>query len=341
MREAGKHKENIMSSVIHVPDDGLTVKQNTKDEFKNDILAGLTLPNKQIQSKYFYDDRGSELFNQITRHPDYYLTRCELDILNRYKQQLSSMISAQAFNLVELGPGEGLKTQILIEQFLKDSLDFTYMPIDISSQYLLSLVRQFKQQLPALKHTPIHADYFKGLEWLSDHSKRRNLVLFLGSSIGNFDWASANAFLSHLHESLHAGDYILIGFDLRKDIGILMRAYNDIDGITRDFNLNLLTRMNRELSANFDETKFSHYATYNVYSGAMESYLISLQDQSIHMDALQKTFHFHAYEAMHVEFSCKYLLSQIEEMATANGFEIVNHFKDTQHYFVDSLWRVR
>lgn len=331
-----------MTSVIHVPNhQALTVKRNEKDDFITDIQAGLTKSNKQIESKYFYDEQGSDLFNQITRHPDYYLTRCELEILSRYKQSLSALIKSEPFNLIELGPGEGIKTQIVMEQFLKDNLIFNYMPIDISTKYLLALVKQFKQALPNLELTPIHADYFGGLEWLRENSSRRSLVIFLGSSIGNFDWAQANTFLSHLHESLRNDDYLLIGFDLRKDIDVLMRAYDDIDGVTRDFNLNLLHRMNRELNANFNVDKFRHYATYNVYSGAMESYLVSQEKQAIHIGALDDTIHFHPFEAVHVEFSCKYLLSQIETLAKDNGFEITKHFSDTQGYFVDSLWRVR
>ncbi len=278
------------------------------------------------------------MFNQITRHPDYYLTRCEIEILNTHKKQLSSLIELMSFNLVELGPGEGIKTKILIEQFMSDHLDFKYIPIDISEKYLKILIKQFQKQIPKLDLIPIYSDYFRGLRWLSDHSDKRNLVLFLGSSIGNFDPKSTKVFLQHLWESLNDGDYILIGFDLRKDVDVLMRAYNDDAGITRDFNLNLLERMNRELGANFNVNHFRHYATYNVYSGAMESYLISLINQSVKFDALERSIEFKETEPVHVEYSYKYLLPQIYELAKDTGFEVIHNFLDSKNYFVDSFW---
>jgi L-histidine Nalpha-methyltransferase len=331
-----------MTGVVYVPhDQDITSSHDEKYEFKIDIQAGLKKPNKQIQSKYFYDEHGSLLFNQITRHPDYYLTRCEIEILNTYKKQLSTLIHAEPFNLIELGPGEGIKTQLLMEQFLRDSLRFTYIPIDISTRYLKTLITEFKQQLPDLKLIPVHSDYFRGLTWLSMRSERRNFVLFLGSSIGNFEPDATAHFLRQLWEALHHDDYVLLGFDLRKDVNIMMRAYNDADGITRDFNLNLLQRINRELSANFDLTKFRHYATYNVYSGAMESYLISLESQTIHIEALEQDIFFEAIEPIHVEYSYKYHLSQIQQLAHAAGFEIIKNFADSNQYFVDSLWRVK
>lgn len=334
-------KEGIMAGVIHITDDqDLKTRYQEKNAFKTDIQLGFAKTEKKIQSKYFYDEHGSELFNQITRHPDYYLTQCEIEILNTYKKQISALLGDKPYNVIELGPGEGIKTQILIEQFLRDSLNFTYMPIDISTKYLNTLSKQFNQQLPALKLTPIHSDYFKGLEWLSEHSGRQNLVLFLGSSIGNFDPVLTEEFLHHLWEILHDGDHVLLGFDLRKDINVLMRAYSDQDGITRDFNMNLLQRMNRELHAHFDADKFSHYATYNVYSGAMESYLVSLEQQIVAIDALDRSYSFDAIEPIHVEYSYKYLVSQIEEFARTTGFSIVQHFTDTRNYFIDSLWRV-
>lgn len=331
-----------MSGVVHVPnDDNVTSYHDEKTEFKNDVEEGLAKPSKQIQSKYFYDEHGSELFNQITRHPDYYLTRSEIEILHAYKKQISALIGTEPFNLIELGPGEGIKTQILIEQFLKDSLNFTYMPIDISTKYLKHLIVEFNKQLPELKLKPIHSDYFCGLGWLSSHSTRRNLALFLGSSIGNFDPASTENFLHHLNETLNDGDYVFLGFDLRKDIDILMRAYNDYDGITRDFNLNLLKRINRELGANFDLEKFRHYATYNVHSGAMESYLISLERQDVDIHTLNRSYSFEEIEPIHVEYSYKYLLSQIHELAHSCSFDIIQDYTDSQAYFVNTLWQVK
>lgn len=171
-------------------------------------------------------------------------------------------------------------------------------------------------------------------------SMKKNFILFLGSSIGNFDPVTTQLFFSGIFNKLHDGDYVLIGFDLRKDIDIMIKAYNDSDGITRAFNLNLLVRMNHELGANFMIDKFGHYGTYNVYSGAMESYLVSLKEQNVHIGALEQSFKFEALEPIHVEYSYKYLLSQINDYAKSSGFKIVKNFFDSRQYYVNSLWQV-
>ncbi|WP_131780996.1 L-histidine N(alpha)-methyltransferase [Legionella gresilensis] len=305
-----------------------------------DILNGLTSEKKFISSKYFYDEQGSELFNKITRHPDYYLTNCELEILQNHKAEIADLLNQQSFNLIELGPGEGIKGRILIEQFLQNSLDFTYYAIDISNKYLVQIINQYSQEFPDLKLGALNSDYLKGLQWLKMQSNRKNLLLFLGSSIGNFNYGHTQTFLQEIWSYLKNDDYLLIGFDLRKDIDILLRAYNDKDGITRAFNFNLLHRLNQELGANFDPTLFYHYAPYNVYSGAMESYLISSQKQNVFIKALDKSIHFSEFEPIHLEFSYKYLLPQINEFAKQSNFAIVKNFFDSKNYFVDSLWQV-
>lgn len=330
-----------MTKMLHILTDKTAKFDGKQSEFKNDVLQGLSKSHKELYSKYFYDSAGSNLFNQITRHQDYYLTNCELEILHTYKNKLSTILSNESFNLIELGPGEGIKTQLLIEQFIKDSLSFTYIPIDISKLYLEKIMTRFQNKLPSVNISAINSDYFKALEWLSVSSEKRNIVLFLGSSIGNFDFLTASDFLRHLWEILHPDDYILIGFDLRKDIDILMRAYNDSDGITREFNLNLLKRINKELHANFDITKFNHYGTYNASLGAMESYLISNIAQEVYIGGLKHMFSFLPFEPIHVEYSFKYRLSQVEELARVTEFKILNHFFDSKNYFVDSLWQVK
>jgi dimethylhistidine N-methyltransferase len=330
-----------MAKVIEASSDLETDHHHEKIEFIQDLAIGLAKSKKQIPSKYFYDEHGSELFNQITRHPDYYLTQCEVEILNLNKTQIANLFNSEPFNLVELGPGEGIKTQILIEEFLQKSLQFTYLPIDISKKYLKTLVDEFSAKLQYLKLLPLYSDYFHGLEWLRKHSKRTNLVLFLGSSIGNFTPMEVKDFLEHLCHSLNKNDYVLLGFDLHKDIQVLMRAYDDNDGITRNFNLNLLDRINRELQADFDIRKFKHYATYNVYNCAMESYLISQEPQTIAIEALGQSFTFDKIEPIHVEYSHKFSLKQINDLAENTGFEIIQTFSDSKKYFIDTLWRVK
>lgn len=317
----------------HVLDD----KQN----FIHDVAVGFSKVHKEISPKYFYDERGSEIFNQITHHPDYYLTGSELAILDFYKKDLAELVKNDDLNLVELGPGEGIKTRLLLDQFLHDKLSFKYYSIDISQKYLIQLVDKFKEELPLLETIPLNYDYLDGVKWLGEHSEKRNFLLFLGSSIGNFNAKETKRFLKILHDFLHPGDYVLIGFDLLKEIDILWRAYNDEAGLTREFNLNLLRRMNKELGANSDVDSFFHYGTFNVYSKAMESYLVSYKAQNVTFEALNKSFHFKEFETIHTESSQKYSLSDIENLARASKFKIINNFTDTNHLFVNSLWQVQ
>lgn len=307
--------------------------------FSEEVLEGLNRQKKHISSKYFYDEKGSQLYTAITHHADYYLTNSDLYILNQYKEELSQRIPKD-FNLIELGPGEGIKARLLIEQFLRNKHRFTYFTIDISPKYLQQIVQQFNAELPHLAVTALNSDYFRGIRWLTERSRKPNLLLFLGSSIGNFNLEDTHYFLHGLWHDLHDGDYCLIGFDLRKNIDVLLKAYNDSSGLTKQFNLNLLSRINHELGGHFDLQLFEHYGTYNVYKGAMESYLISLCEQNITIEALNQAFHFDAYEPLHLEVSYKYTLRQIEDYAQGNGFALVKNFFDPNHWFVNSLWRV-
>lgn len=330
-----------MADMLYIPNEqDFKIIHNMTDEFKNDVKLGLEASQKRIPSKYLYDEYGSELFNKITRHPDYYLTNCELETLSLHKDSIAEIIGNTPFNLIELGPGEGIKTRVLVEKFLNDARTFTYIPIDISMHYLNVISDQFKQAMPLLSLTAIQSDFFKGLQWLSKNSARKNVVLFLGSSIGNFDSVTTHEFLKHVRDTLNDGDYFLLGLDLCKDLDILFHAYDDSDGITREFNLNLLRRINRELSGNFNLEKFRHYATYNVNINAMESYLISLEPQEVTIKTLQQSFFLREIEAIHMEFSHKYHLAEIEQLAHAAGFEVVENFTDSKQYFVDTLWRV-
>lgn len=315
--------------------------ESSLGNFKKDVLEGLSKRQKKIPSIYFYDERGSELFTQITKHQDYYLTECELSILEKNKKTLSSFFKKESLNLIEFGPGEGIKTALLIEQFLQDNLDFKYIPIDISREYLASLKRKLQDKFEKLVVEPKNKDYLEGLDDVAHLSNRRNLILFLGSSIGNLDNASALTFLGNIAGELNDGDYILIGFDLcKKNISTLIKAYNDGDGITRAFNLNLLERMNRELGADFIIENFYHYGTYNPEIKAMESYLISLKEQEVKIRALNKTFRLEAFEAIHVEYSHKYTSAEIQTLAREAGFEVIENYLDTQNYYMDSLWRL-
>jgi dimethylhistidine N-methyltransferase len=314
---------------------------NSTDQFALDVLVGLTAQRKSLPSKYFYDAKGSELFNRITELPEYYPTTCELEIIRHRATDIARYVDYdQPFNLVELGAGFSPKTLTLLQRFLEMNLDFQYVPIDISEGAMKRLVTSLHTHAPALPVNGLVTDYFNGLKWLNNRHKRKNLVLFLGSSVGNFTHAENTLLFRNLWNSLNHDDVLLVGFDLKKDIDMLLRAYNDSQGITRDFNLNLLERVNRELGGNFDLTKFRHFGTYDVFSGAMESYLVSVEKQSVFIEKIGRWFSFEAWEPIHTEYSYKYLVSDIEQLAAETGFEIYEHLFDSRHYFADSMWRV-
>jgi L-histidine Nalpha-methyltransferase len=309
-------------------------------QFLEDTDKGLSKEKKALLSKYFYDAKGSELFNLITQHPSYYLTNCELEILETNKKNIADYLQHTPFNLIELGPGEGIKTKILINQFLQNGLSFQYVPIDISPKYLVDIKDKLVKDFPTLRIEAVSGDFFTGLKWQSAHSGRRNLVLFLGSSIGNFKHQAIMAFLSGLHDSLHAGDYLLLGFDLIKDRNRMLEAYNDPSGLTRNFNFNHLTRINRELGGDFDLNNYEHCPTYNEESHAMESFLVSRRKHRVHIKQLNKSFSFEKDEQMNMEYSHKYSMEAVEQYANENGFTIIANYTDPQNYFVDSLWQV-
>ncbi|MEX0967144.1 MAG: L-histidine N(alpha)-methyltransferase [Bacteroidia bacterium] len=317
-------------------------QENTRFEgFLTDVLLGLTSDTKRLHSKYIYDNEGSRLFSQIMELEEYYPTRCEKEILENHKEYFAALAAGEPFNLVELGAGDGRKTKILLKHFLEKDLDFQYIPIDISEEAIKGLLAQFAEAYPGLEMKGLVAEYFRGLRWLKNSSERRNFVLFMGSNIGNFNLPQAGDFLRSLWNSLHDGDLVAIGFDLQKDLDTLRSAYNDSKGVTAQFNLNLLKRINRELGGEFDLDNFRFYSTYNPNSGAIESFLISLKEQEVHIAELDRSFTFHKWEPIHTEYSFKYNLRGVEQLAASAGFKIEKHLTDSQGYFLNSLWRVR
>src|SRR5262245_18470906 len=314
---------------------------NERDAFALDVLVGLSSTPKSISSKYFYDERGSELFRQISLLPEYYLTERELEIIDHRWANVAAAAGDRPFNLVELGAGFSQKSLLLLERFAEAGLTFRYVPIDISESAMVGLIDSLGQLYPQLEVTGLVTEYFNGLRWLNRRYRRRNLVLFLGSSSGNFNHERSCFFLRSLWNSLNHDDVALIGFDMKKDTNLLLRAYSDSEGVTGEFNLNLLTRINRELGANFDLSKFRHFATYNVSSGAMESYLVSQEKQIVFIEAIGRSFRFEPWEALHTEYSYKYLTSDIERLAEETGFEVDQHIFDSRNYFADSVWRVQ
>lgn len=311
------------------------------ESFAADLLLALSQRPRRIPSKYLYDAAGSRAFQQITRAEDYYLTRCERDILERHGAEIAATLDEPRINLVDFGAGDGHKTHLLLEKLLAAGIEVEFVPIDICEHAMQELVEATRRRLPGLRVRGLVADYFEGLEWLADETTCPSLVLFLGSNVGNFEEPRAREFLQPLRRSLRRGDTVLLGFDLKKDIDELLRAYDDREGLTREFNLNLLRRINRELDGEFELSGFRHYRTYNAVSGAMESYLISTRRQEVWVGALERSFRFEAWEPIQTEYSHKYLESEIESMAEEHGFSMIGRFVDSRGYFLDALWRVR
>lgn len=312
---------------------------NGDQELAYEVLVGLSSVPKRLPSHLIYDDRGSELFQAIMGLPEYYPTRTEEQILRDNASQILKSLDGRPFNLVDLGAGDGKKTMILLEEARRMKADFRFVPIDISKGAMQGLVTKIADIYPDIPMQGIVAEYTAGVRWLAQHSRERsNLVLFLGSNIGNFGRANARGFLSRLWAAMHVNDRILIGFDLKKDIDRLLSAYNDSQGVTAEFNLNLLDRLNRELDADFDRNRWRHYGTYNVFSGAMESYLVSMEHQTVHIDRLERLFTFEAWEPIHTEYSYKYLTSDIDSLSTDSGFRMENRFLDDRGWFSDDLW---
>ena len=310
-------------------------------QFAEDVLTGLSSTPKFLSSKYFYDDEGSRLFQEIMKLPEYYLTGCESEIFSMQTEEIfhSFANGGGGFDLIELGAGDGTKTAILIEHFLRQSADISYSPIDISQEALDALTIKFNTEFPELDMDARNGDYFRILESLKIGSGRRKILLFLGSNIGNFSRDQALGFFRHLREVMNEDDLLFIGFDLQKDPHVIVPAYDDATGVTAAFNLNLLKRINRELGADFDLEQFMHYANYRPIECSARSFLISREKQSVHISALNRTFEFDQWEAVFMEISQKYNLRMIDALASESGFEVKQNFFDSRNYYCDSLWR--
>jgi dimethylhistidine N-methyltransferase len=329
----------------------ITNKLDKLSTFEKDILEGLEATPKKLSSKYFYDDKGSKLFQTIMNLPEYYLTRSEYEVFESHKDNLYKRFvkDTKTFNLIELGAGDGLKTQVLLSHFVNQNTSFTYLPIDISAEALHQLKERFNKTIPSLNFEGIEGEYFDALAQLktktktnsSEKENTRNIVLFLGSNIGNFGNQQSLHFLTRLAQNLKQDDYLLLGFDLKKHPKIIKMAYDDTTGVTKAFNLNLLQRINREIDANFNIEKFDFYSTYIPETGEVRSYIVSATKQEVVLKKLDKTIKFEWGETIHTEVSTKYSVAQMREITTEAGFEFVESYTDCKGYFMDMLLRVK
>jgi L-histidine N-alpha-methyltransferase len=312
--------------------------QSNNQQFCDDVMTGLTANPKYLEAKYFYDETGDELFQEIMDAPEYYPTNCELEIFTQQTEALAQAIVADGspFDLIELGAGDAMKSTHLLRHLLHKLADFTYVPIDISDHVINYLNETLPQTLPGLQLEGLPGEYFDMLKQAADISKRRKVVLFLGSNIGNMPVEDAQGFCTEMRKHLSVGDSVLIGVDLKKNPKVILAAYNDAGGYTRQFNLNLLTRINRELEGNFDVNQFEHYPMYDPETGACKSYLISLADQQVKL--CNETILFKKDEYIYMEISQKYTVEQTDQMATHAGFKPSKHFFDSKNWFVDAVW---
>ncbi|WP_179343576.1 L-histidine N(alpha)-methyltransferase [Winogradskyella ursingii] len=306
--------------------------------FAQDVLDGLTANNKYLSSKYFYDDNGSRIFQEIMKMPEYYLTDAEFEILSMQSKQIVEALNFSGpFNIIELGAGDGFKTFKLLEFLVSNDVDFYYVPIDISQEAMHILVNRLKERLPDLKIDPQVGDYFEVLK-TNRNSAYPSLLLFLGGNIGNYLEEDVEELLGLFHENMKSNDKLLIGFDLKKNPIIIQNAYYDIHGITKRFNLNLLLRINRELDADFKIDDFDFYCHYDPQTGNVKSYIVSLKKQSVNIKSLNKTINFDYNELIWTELSKKYSLDEISNLAKSSKFNLNTNFLDCKHYFTDSLW---
>ncbi len=293
-----------------------------------EVLEGLALRPKRLSPKWLYDERGSELFERITELDAYYLTRVETGILERHRDEMADAVGAGAV-LIEFGSGSSTKTRMLLDR----SRDLAaYVPIDISEDHLLASADALRAEYPDLNVAPVVADYTKTLDLPPSIDRdARRVVYFPGSTIANFHPLEARRFLSRIARLCGRDGGLLIGFDLKKDPAVLHQAYNDSEGVTAEFNLNLLRRINRELGGDFDLSAFRPYAFYDPVEGRIEMHLVSMVDQDVTVGG--RLFHFAEGETLWTESSYKYSEAEFERLAADAGFEPVRTWVDDARRF--------
>lgn len=306
----------------------LTEQDDTTADELAELVEGLRAPQKTISPKYFYDERGSQLFDQITELPEYYLTRTELAIMNDYIDEMASLVGPAA-SLIEFGSGSSQKIRLLLEHLVDLA---AYVPVDISRDHLVASADALAADYPDIEVLPVAADFTQPFDLPSPATMPlRNVVYFPGSTIGNFSPAAALGLLEVMHHEAGTGGGLLIGIDLRKSRDVLERAYNDASGVTSEFNLNVLHHINRAFGADFDTGAFEHVAEYNEVDGRIEMYLVSGKEQVVHIGDAQITVA--DGERILTEHSHKYALDDFNALAGRVGFREVRHWTDANSKF--------
>lgn len=289
---------------------------------------GLSLKPKRLPSWLFYDERGSELFDEICEQPEYYLTRAEIALMDEHAASIADTLGSDV-RLVEYGSGNARKTRMLL-QHLHEPV--AYVPIEISSEPLRASVERLASEFPVLPVQPLCADFTKPFRLpIPPRAPRRTVVYFPGSTIGNFDSRDAAILLRKMRSEMGDGGGILIGVDLKKDAAVMEAAYNDKAGVTAAFTLNMLSRLNRDIGSNFDLSEFSHRAHYNPMAGRIETHIVSAAAQQVNVGRTQVSFR--ADEAIQVEYSCKYSLEDFAALAEKAGLAVMRVWTDAEHMF--------
>jgi dimethylhistidine N-methyltransferase len=306
-----------------------------KNTFIEDVKIGLSAKEKFLLPKYFYDVRGSELFEKICETEEYYPTRTELSIIDKYSDKISSS-NLNINLLVELGSGSSTKTRHILESFLSKRDKVKYVPIDVSD-ILIESSKKLTVMYDKLYITGLVSFYEEGVDFITKIDKSPKMIIFLGSSIGNFTFKEEEKFLKRLSDDMREGDILLIGFDLIKDEKVLTDAYNDKEGITSEFNLNILGRINKELGGHFDLNKFEHKAIYNGEKSRIEMFLVSKEAQEVEINGINETIIFDKNEVIHTENSQKFSDEMIEEVAEHADLRVIENYKDENKYFSLSI----
>jgi dimethylhistidine N-methyltransferase len=298
----------------------------------NELLAiamhGLGLKPKRLPSWLFYDERGSALFEQICEQPEYYLTRCEVALMEAHAASIAGCLGSEV-RLVEYGSGSGLKTRMLLRQL---DQPVAYVPVEISPAALDDSVQRLAREFPSLPLQPLCADFSKSLRLpIPPRAPRRTVLYFPGSTIGNFEARDAVKLLRKMRNEMGDAGGILIGVDLKKDVAKIEAAYNDRAGVTAEFTLNMLARLNREIGSDFDLSAFTHHARYNPMAGRIETHIVSSREQQVRIG--KSMVGFRTDEVIQVEYSCKYSLEDFAALADKAGLAVMRTWTDPQQMF--------
>ena len=308
----------------------LTPNDHNLNQFAIAVRTGLNSKHKFLHPKYLYDERGSKLFKQICEQPEYYITRMESSILESSSDKIANMCNE--ITLVELGSGNSEKTRIILDKLIARLSSVRYVPLDISYDMLKESSINLLDKYQSLSITAVVAEYYEGMALIKKELTSRKLVIFLGSSLGNFEPEEGKKFMRMIRNHIQDQDMFLIGLDLHKDSGILNAAYNDLKGFTAQFNMNILSRINRELGGNFCPDKFEHYAFYNESKRRVEMHLISKVEQEVKISGIGEIISFREGEKIHTESSYKFTAEQIENLIEGS-FQVVQTWIDKKKWY--------